>query len=132
MSSALTITRSVNPPRAAFLDFPLGHTTGKPLDRALQRAILRAALAAFDEMRSPGQVLALPFAWSEDDSWKDAVMRAEAGEAAGFTAQRDDRAPRVAIPQYQSEQDRELAEQALARGGCPGCVWLEPPPTGAR
>jgi hypothetical protein len=29
MASALDVIKAVKPPRAAFLDFPLGHTTGK-------------------------------------------------------------------------------------------------------
>ena len=46
MSSALDITQSVHPPRAVFLDYPLGHTTGKPHEPALQRDILLQALDA--------------------------------------------------------------------------------------
>lgn len=100
MSSALDITRSVNPPRAAFLDYPLGHTTGKPNDPELQRAILIEALAAFSRIASPGGIQTLPFRWSDDDeSWKDAAM------AGG-----DDRAPRYDTPQYQTDEDRQRAE----------------------
>ena len=47
MTSAQDITRAVNPPRAAFLDFPLGHTTGKPHEPDLQRRILVQALSSF-------------------------------------------------------------------------------------
>ncbi len=62
MTSALDNTRSVNPPRAAFLDYPLGHTTGKPNDADLQRRIMREALAGFESMTMPGSVKMLPFA----------------------------------------------------------------------
>lgn len=103
MSSALDITRSVNPPRAAFLDFPLGHTTGKPHDRALQRAILLEALEAFESLREPGGVKMLPFTWSEDDSWK-------ASELMGGDA----RAARDDTPQWQNEDDRRRAESCGA------------------
>ncbi|MBE7520494.1 MAG: hypothetical protein HS107_14745 [Thermoflexaceae bacterium] len=108
MSSALDITRSVNPPRAAFLDFPLGHTTGKANEPGLQRAIMLEALDAFTSLREPGQVKLLPFRWDEDDSWKRAMERSDA------------RLPRVGTPQYQCDEDRALAEGAR-EGSCPVC-----------
>jgi hypothetical protein len=46
MTSAYDITQAVNPPRAVFLNYPLGHQTGKPDDSANQRAIVLAALKA--------------------------------------------------------------------------------------
>jgi len=46
MTSALDITRAVNPPRAVFVNFPLGHQTGKPHQPELQRAIVRDAMRA--------------------------------------------------------------------------------------
>ena len=110
MSSAFSITRSVNPPRAAFLDYPLGHTTGKPRDAGLQREIVAAALAAFDELDTPGAVKMLPFRWSDDDEWKRNVM-----------LNGDTRAERSGQPVYQSEADRRLARDA---GECPTCVFL--------
>jgi hypothetical protein len=98
MTSALDITRSVNPPRAAFLDFPLGHTTGKPDDPELQVAILRAALDAFEGLRAPGAVEMLPFRW-DDDAWKESAFRGG-----------DDRKPRHDSPQFQTDEDRRRAE----------------------
>jgi len=103
MTSALDITRSVNPPRAAFLDFPLGHTTGKPDRPELQRAILLEALDAFNTLTAPGSVKILPFRWSDDDSWKEAAMRMG-----------DERGERHDTPQYQKEEDRRLAEALSA------------------
>ena len=38
------VTRRVRPPRALFVDLPLGYPLGKPHDAAMQRAILLAAL----------------------------------------------------------------------------------------
>jgi hypothetical protein len=106
MTSALDITRSVNPPRAAFLDFPLGHTTGKPHEPQLQRAIVASALGAFEELDTPGSVKILPFRWSEDESWKARVF------AGG-----DERRPRFDTPQYQNEEDRRRAESCCALPG---------------
>jgi hypothetical protein len=125
MTSALSITRAVNPPRAAFLDYPLGHTTGKPHDPELQREILRTALAGFESIDAPGGIVTLPFAWSDDDSWKDTAMRARASGSSDSAAVRDERAERSETPQYQCERDRDLAERAQREGGCPTCVWLE-------
>ena len=125
MTSALSITQSVGPPRAAFLDYPLGHTTGKPHDPALQRAILVEALQAFGTLDAPG-VVELPFRWAGDDSWKEGVMRPRAAGGEGASAE-DDRTARHDTPQYQDERDRALAEQALAAGGCAGCVFLDDP-----
>ncbi len=112
MTSALDITKSVNPPRAAFLDYPLGHTTGKPNEPELQRRILSEALSAFVSLETPGSVRKLPFRWSEDEGWKEKAF-----------AQGDERTPRVATPQYQCEEDRRLAEG----GGSPSCAVCVPP-----
>lgn len=110
MTSAFSITRSVNPPRAVFLDYPLGHTTGKALDASLQRDIMMASLAALHELDTPGAVKMLPFRWSDDDDWKREVM--ESGDA---------RTGRSAEPVYQCEADRRLAQDA---SDCPTCVFL--------
>ena len=99
MTSALDITRSVNPPRAAFLDYPLGHTTGKPCEPVLQREILREALAAFTSLTTPGSVKMLPFQWDSKETWKETAQRGP-----------DDRRPRYETPQYQTDADRRRAE----------------------
>ena len=98
MSSALDITRSVHPPRAAFLDYPLGHTTGKPHEPALQREILLQALDAFATLTEPGSVKMLPFRWSADQSWQATAQRGP-----------DDRRPRYDTPQYKTEEERQRA-----------------------
>ena len=109
MTSARDITLAVNPPRAAFLDFPLGYTAGKPHAPDLQRRILVEALSSFETMTAPGSMKDLPFRWSEDEEWK----------AKAF-AEGDDRKPRHDTPQYQDEEDRRLAEEGGGRS-CPVC-----------
>lgn len=110
LTSALSITRSVDPPRAVFLDYPLGHTAGKAKDPELQREIVAAALAAVDELERPGAVKMLPYRWSRDDDWKRETMLGG-----------DTRSHRSSSPAYQCEADRTLA---AAAGDCPTCVFL--------
>jgi hypothetical protein len=105
--SAFDIVRSVNPPRAAFLDYPLGHTAGRPNDPAEQYTVARQALAGLDTMTAPGTVATLPFRWAEDERWKRDLREKDTG---------DMRPPRDTTPRYQTEEDRKLAEAALAAG----------------
>ena len=120
MSSAWSITAAVNPPRVVYLDFPLGHTAGKPHDAALQRRIMRDTLEALATIDTPGTIRRLPYRWAADDAWKDLVMRpADPGGSGG-----DDRIERHPDPQYQHEADRLAAEAAFERDGCPSCVFL--------
>ena len=119
MSSAYSITAAVRPPRAVYLDFPLGHTAGKPHDEALQRRILRDTLDALVTIDTPGTVRWLPYRWSEDDTWKDFVMRPGPGGSS-----EDNRIKRHPDPQYQCEEDRIAAQAAFEREGCPSCVFL--------
>jgi len=115
MTSALSITQSVNPPRAAFVDYPLGHTTGKPHQPALQRSLMLAALRTFETLEAPGGIVNLPFAWEEDDAWKE--LSTGPDPDAGDSGNADDRTRRHDTPQYQTEEDRIRAEAALAEGG---------------
>ena len=72
MTSALDITHAVNPPRAVFVNFPLGHQTGKPHQPDLQRQIVSDALAAFETISRPGTIVELPYVWDPDDRrWED-------------------------------------------------------------
>lgn len=109
MGSALDILQAGKPPRAAFLDYPLGHTTGKPHEPELQREILMQALEGFSSLIVPGSIKMLPFRWSEEDEWKRTAMNTG-----------DSRTPRHDTPQYQTEEDRRLAE-ANNLDACPVC-----------
>jgi hypothetical protein len=72
MTSAYDITQAVNPPRAVFVDYPLGHQTGKPDDPDNQRAIVRDALAAFETIGKPGTIVELPYVWEPNDRrWEE-------------------------------------------------------------
>jgi len=111
LTSALSITRAVNPSRAVYLDYPLGHTAGKPHEPDLQNSIIEAALNAFESMEVPGSVEELPLRWAENDDWKDSVMRPRSGsESSEESGHADDRRERSPEPQYQRESDRVAAE----------------------
>ena len=113
MASALDIMEAANPPRIAFLDYPLGHTTGKPNEPELQTDILTQALTVLTALDTPGTVT-LPFKWTEDEAWKETAERGP-----------DERLPRYETPQYQSKADRLLAE--TNNPSCAVCVETSPP-----
>ena len=118
LSSARSITARVNPPRGVYTDYPLGRTAGRPNDPASQDAILRAALAQLAEATVPGEIRSLDLRWSENDDWKDGVMRPKsASDEGGAGEAEDDRAERTDVLQYQFEADREAVEP-----NCPTCL----------
>lgn len=101
LSSALDITESAQPPRSLFVDYPLGHTSGKPFDTTDQMNIISAAFKAFEAIDSAGQIVSLPVHWSDEQSWRNAAVDPGRG---------DTRQPRDTTPRYQSDADRILAE----------------------
>jgi len=108
LTAARSITESVNPPRSAFVDMPLGYTAGRPNEPEFQRNLLRQVFEAAENIDTPGSIVDLDVAWSEDMSWKD---EATSGLNNGVnSAEGDSRQPRVNEPQYQYEEDRVAAE----------------------
>jgi len=99
VGSALDIFTAARPPRACFVDYPLGHTAGKPFDTVDQDGILGAALALFGTAMGPDTLVSLPNRWG-DDAW-----RAEASS----TDAKDTRQPRDETPQFQLPADRVAA-----------------------
>ena len=76
MTSALDITQAVKPPRSVFVNFPLGHQTGKPHQPDLQRSIVEDAFRALESITTPGTIVMLTYVWDEtDDSWEDGEYR---------------------------------------------------------
>ena len=99
VGSALDILESGKPPRAKFVNYPLGFESGRFQDKGDQLAVIREALLGFDEMSKPG-IEALNVEWLE--GWKIISAR-ESGKL-------DQRSPRTMEPQYQTESDRVAAE----------------------
>jgi D-proline reductase (dithiol) PrdB len=98
--AALDILQAGRPPRAVFVDYPLGHTAGKPFDREDQLDILRNGLRVLERNNLPGDICRLPNRWDASDTWKN---------QAGRTQGQDTRRPRDGSPQFQLEADREAA-----------------------
>jgi hypothetical protein len=96
----------------------LGHTAGKAHDTALNAAIMRDALEAFDCIRKPGEIVQLDHEWTENDAWKD--ERTHATDSADTP--KDDRIERLDTPQYQTPEDRAAATRL---GDGPECVFLD-------
>ena len=105
LGSALDIMQAGRPPRAAFVDFPLGHSSGPTFDAAQQYAIVRDAIQAFEAADAAETIVHLDASWPEGDGWK--VSSAD-------TDQGDTRAPRDMTPRYQTDEDRILAEASAA------------------
>ena len=108
LGSALDILQSGQPPRATLVDYPLGHSAGKPFDADDKRAIVLAALQGLETITKPGEIRVLPNAWQATDEW-----RMQAGRTRG----QDTRRPRDETPQFQHEADRQAA---LASGALVG------------
>jgi len=123
LSSALSITRSVHPPRAVFIDYPLGHTAGKPHDPSDQENILKNALLAIEKIKSPGEIINLELSWEETDESKNSVMRPSNNYQKNAS---DDRVARFNTPQYQTTEDSKVADS-----NCPTCVFFEESKKGA-
>ncbi|MEM7405692.1 MAG: hypothetical protein AAF458_10395 [Pseudomonadota bacterium] len=100
MASALDIIEAGNPPRAAFSDYPLGHTCGKAFDPDDQLSVVRAALTLLDTATTPGVVVDLERHWDQP-GWRESAMNPSGG---------DTREQRDTTPQYQFEADRAAAE----------------------
>lgn len=105
LGSALDILQSGRPPRATFVDYPLGHTAGKPFDEPDQLGIVRAALRGFETLAQPGDIQILPNRWDSLSEWKKEAGRTRGG---------DTRRPRDETPQFQHEADREAARASGA------------------
>lgn len=105
IASALDIIEAGNPPRSVFVDYPLGHSVGRPFDRENQRAIIGDALNAFESITVPGAIERLDYSWSDTDDWENRET----------TDNRSDvRAPRGTEPVYQTDADRIAAQARLA------------------
>lgn len=92
MTSSWVITASANPPRASFVDYPLGHTAGRPNQLDEQIEIATAALKLIESATEPGQIVPLPHRWPVE--WKPKARELS-----------DKRTERFDTPQYERASD---------------------------
>ena len=78
---------------------------------------MHSALNAVEKMDQPGAIETINLQWSDDNSWKDGVMRVDPN---GDVANLDDRTERYSTPQYQHPEDA-IAVQA----DCKSCLFFE-------
>jgi len=69
--SARDIVEECGVPRFLFTDFPLGNPCGKPWDAEMQHRIVGHALDLFETATLPRTTVQTPFAWSEDETWRE-------------------------------------------------------------
>ena len=78
IGTALDIMSKVTPPRAVFVDHPVGRTFGPPHDRSRNEAVLKAALDSLPRFTERNQIHDLHCHWLPDGSraWEE-ELRAE-------------------------------------------------------
>ncbi len=78
IGTAHDIMSKVVPPRAAFVDHPVGRTFGPPRERSRHQAILHRALAELEKFTSGGEIRDLGCRWlpGGNREWETA-LRAE-------------------------------------------------------
>ncbi|MEM7286696.1 MAG: hypothetical protein AAF480_10130 [Actinomycetota bacterium] len=123
LTSARDITAAANPPRAVFLDYPLGHTSGRVGEPELNRRIVTAALEAL-ALDEPGVIVDLPHVWADTDDWKDGVMQVRTSSS-GETSTEDDRVARHDTPQYQTDDDAAAAATSHDGEDCLVCAGID-------
>ena len=110
VGSAFDILQRGNPPRVAYVDFPLGHSCGKPFDEANQLLIVTEAIrmlhedtnAAITETERSGVVRTLCVGeWTDLDEDTNLTIGGGGMGESGV----DTRQPRDNIRRYQSAED---------------------------
>ena len=103
LGSALDILEAGKPPRAMFVNYPLGFESGRFKDKTDQLGVVRKALKGFSDIPSSNlsssNIVPMDFDWQA--GW-DMLQEREKGKL-------DNRSPRTTEPQYQTEDDRLAA-----------------------
>ena len=99
LGSALDILTAGKPPRAMFINYPLGFEAGRFRDKQNQLDVVGRALGGFETMTGPA-IETMPFEWQA--GWAMVNAR-EKGKL-------DLRSERYSEPRYQTEADRLAAK----------------------
>ena len=59
-------SEEIKPPRTVFLRWPYGHPLGEPFNVAQQRTVLIDALNALYTIKTPGEIIDLPYRWRRE------------------------------------------------------------------
>jgi hypothetical protein len=124
VSAARDITEAARLPRAVFVDFPLGHTTGKPGDAEVTIEIVRSALD-LTSISEREQLVDLPLRWAQSDDWKDSAFGPKLDPDTGEMLYADDRTERLGSPQFQSADDEAVAVSTHRRRECEVCAGID-------
>lgn len=73
LASARDITANAFPPRAVYVNYPLGNTAGRPFDPSNQRAIVTRALEVLETATEPGMIVDTPYEWLGREDWMERV-----------------------------------------------------------
>lgn len=106
-SNARDISVSAFNPRLVFTNYPLGNPAGRPHDRENQREILRTGFRLLETATAAGEIVDMPFRWSENTDW----MRLIFSEEQPFLSEEAEAERRA-----RTERNRQAREQA---GGNP-------------
>ncbi len=68
------------PPRATFVNFPMGNAFGKAHDTATQTRVLRLVLETAENLEHPGTIVDLPLDWGEEFDFFES-LKAARGQA---------------------------------------------------
>jgi len=85
------------------VNYPLGHTSGRPGQLDEQMAIVSSALSLLQSASEPGRIVPLPFVWPGD--WK--------AKARGLG---DSRSERAETPQYDRPADEAAVAEVSGQG----------------
>lgn len=77
IGTVLDIMTKVPPPRAVFVDHPVGRTFGRPSDRKRQEKVLSDALAELPKFTRQGEIRDLHCRWESNGSraWEEELRR---------------------------------------------------------
>jgi len=59
-------SEEIKPSRTVFLRWPYGHPLGEPFNVAQQRTVLMDALNALYSIKTPGEIIDLPYRWRRE------------------------------------------------------------------
>lgn len=123
VSSAYDITAAARPARAAYVDFPHGHTVGRLGDPTVADHIVRSALGLLHSEQAE-TLVDLGLHWDGNDDWKDAVF-AVTQRSDGSAETNDNRVERWDTPQYELDTDADVAAARHDGEDCLVCIGID-------